>query len=74
MPAVGQRAMGWYVSALVAGGLIGRVGVALLSGLVGWRWAIGLIAVLPLAAAVGMHGTLPVAVVPTRSGRASAGS
>ena len=29
VPAVGQRAMGWYVSALVAGGLIGRVGVAL---------------------------------------------
>jgi YNFM family putative membrane transporter len=70
VPAVGQRAMGWYVSSLVAGGLVGRVGVALLSALVGWRWAIGLLGVLPLAAALGMHGTLPLAPAPARSGRA----
>jgi len=69
VPAVGQRAMGWYVSSLVAGGLIGRVGVALASAAVGWRWAIGLLAVLPLAAALGMHGTLPAAPAPARSGR-----
>ena len=35
VPRVGARAMGWYVAALVAGGLGGRVGVALVSGLVG---------------------------------------
>ena len=70
VPAVGQRAMGWYVSSLVVGGLIGRVGVALASAVVGWRWAIGLLALLPLAAAVGMHGTLPPAPLPVRSGRA----
>ncbi len=69
VPAVGQRAMGWYVSSLVAGGLVGRVGVALFSAVVGWRWAIGLLALLPLAAALGMHGTLPTAPAPARSGR-----
>jgi YNFM family putative membrane transporter len=69
VPAVGQRAMGWYVSSLVLGGLVGRVGVALASAVVGWRWAIGILALLPLAAALGMHGTLPPAPAPTRSGR-----
>src|SRR5262249_22808530 len=68
VPAIGQRAMGWYVSSLVAGGLVGRVGVALASAVVGWRWAIGLIALLPLAAALGMHGTLPAAPAPSRTG------
>src|SRR6185436_4037799 len=33
-PALGSRAMGYYIAALVAGGLVGRVGVALLSALV----------------------------------------
>ncbi len=68
VPRVGARAMGWYVTALVAGGLVGRVGVALLSGLVGWRVAIGLLAALPLAAAVGMRGSLLEAGRPARSG------
>ena len=57
-PRIGGRAMGNYVTALIAGGLIGRVGVALLAAAVGWRWAIGLLAVLPLAAAVVMHRSL----------------
>jgi len=69
VPAVGQRAMGWYVSSLVLGGLVGRVGVALATAVVGWRWAIGLLALLPLGAALGMHGTLPPAPTPARSGR-----
>jgi len=69
VPTIGQRAMGWYVSSLVLGGLVGRVGVALASSVIGWRWAIGLLAVLPLAAALGMHGTLPPAPAPARSGR-----
>ncbi len=69
VPRVGARAMGWYVSALVAGGLIGRVGVALASAVVGWRAAIGALAALPLAAAVGMRGTLPESSSPpARSG------
>ncbi len=68
VPRVGARAMGWYVTALVAGGLVGRVGVALLSGLVGWRVAIGLLVALPLAAALGMRGSLLEGGRPARSG------
>ena len=41
VPRIGARAMGYYVSALVVGGLIGRLGVALASAVVGWRVAIG---------------------------------
>src|SRR5206468_6106156 len=51
VPRIGGRAMGYYVASLVAGGLIGRVGVGLLAAVVGWRWGIGLLALLPLAAA-----------------------
>lgn len=57
-PRIGGRAMGNYVTALIAGGLIGRVGVALLAAGLGWRWAVGLLAVLPLAAAVVMRRSL----------------
>jgi YNFM family putative membrane transporter len=58
VPTLGARAMGYYVSSLVAGGLIGRIGVALLADAVGWRWAIGVLAVLPLTAAVVMQHSL----------------
>lgn len=58
VPAIGGRAMGYYVASLVAGGLIGRVGVALLAAGVGWRWAIGLLAVLPLSSALLMQRSL----------------
>src|SRR5204863_10069156 len=58
-PWLGGRAMGVYVSALVAGGLIGRVGVALAASVVGWRWAIGALAVLPVAGALVMRRALP---------------
>lgn len=58
-PRIGDRAMGYYVGALVAGGLIGRVGVALVTAAVGWRWAIGGLAVLPFAATLTMLATLP---------------
>lgn len=68
VPRVGARAMGWYVTSLVAGGLVGRVGVALLAGLVGWRVAIGLLVALPLAAALGMRGSLPESAPPVRTG------
>jgi YNFM family putative membrane transporter len=57
-PRIGGRAMGYYVTALVSGGLVGRVGVAVLASAVGWRWAIGLLACLPLAAAGLMQRSL----------------
>jgi YNFM family putative membrane transporter len=56
---LGGRAMGYYISTLVAGGLIARVGVALLSAAIGWRWALGGLALLPCVAAVLMQYTLP---------------
>jgi YNFM family putative membrane transporter len=57
-PRIGGRAMGSYVTALVAGGLIGRVVPALVASVLGWRWGIGLLALLPFAAAVVMSRTL----------------
>jgi YNFM family putative membrane transporter len=68
VPRIGARAMGYYVSALVAGGLIGRLGVGLASALVGWRVAIGALAVLPLAAAISMRSGLPEPALPPRGG------
>lgn len=55
----GGRAMGAYVSSLVAGGLLGRVGVGLLTSVVGWRPALAGLAVLPLLGAVVMQRMLP---------------
>lgn len=63
-PGLGGRAMGYYVAALVTGGLVGRVGVGLLTATVGWRWALGALVVLPLSGALLMHRTLPDAPVP----------
>jgi MFS transporter, YNFM family, putative membrane transport protein len=51
--------MGYYVAALVAGGLIGRVGVALLTAALSWRAALALLAVLPLSSALLMRRGLP---------------
>ena len=68
VPRIGARAMGYYVSALVAGGLVGRLGVALASSLVGWRVAIGFLAVLPLVAAIAMRRGLPEPELPSRGG------
>ncbi len=69
VPRLGGRAMGYYVTALVAGGLIGRVGVALLATGLGWRWGIGLLAVLPLAAALVMRRSLVDLPLPAGGGR-----
>ena len=66
VPRLGARAMGYYVSALVAGGLVGRLGVGLAAAAVGWRWAVGVLVVLPLAAAVAMRGPLPEPPPPVR--------
>lgn len=68
VPRIGARAMGYYVSALVAGGLVGRLGVALASAVVGWRVAIGLLAILPLAAAIVMRRGLPEPELAPRRG------
>jgi YNFM family putative membrane transporter len=59
LPRMGAAAMGWYTASLVAGGLVGRVGVALVAGTFGWRVALGVLAVLPLAAVLIMARTLP---------------
>ena len=56
---IGARAMGLYVSALVLGGLVGRVGVALLTAATTWRVALGAVAALPLAATLVMRRSLP---------------
>ena len=58
-PQLGARAMGYYMSALVAGGLIGRVGVALLTAATSWRLALGLLALLPLVSVLLMRSGLP---------------
>jgi YNFM family putative membrane transporter len=66
-PELGGRAMGYYVVALVAGGLVGRVGVGVLTAVAGWRWALGALVVLPLSGALLMRRTLPEAPRPVRS-------
>lgn len=66
-PALGGRAMGLYVAALVAGGVVARVGVGLMTAAVGWRWALGVLVVFPLAGALVMRRALPEAPVPSRS-------
>jgi MFS transporter, YNFM family, putative membrane transport protein len=65
-PSRGGRAMGAYVLALVAGGLIGRVGVALLAAASNWRVALGALAVLPAAATLVMRRGLPETEPPVR--------
>jgi YNFM family putative membrane transporter len=68
-PVLGGRAMGLYIAALVCGGIIGRVGVALATTVVDWRWPIAVLSLLPAAGAVLMARTLaeaPVHEVTTR--------
>jgi MFS transporter, YNFM family, putative membrane transport protein len=56
---IGARAMGLYVSSLVFGGLVGRVGVALVAAATGWRVALAAVAALPLLATLVMRRRLP---------------
>src|SRR5438034_1069968 len=71
VPTLGARAMGYYVSSLVAGGLIGRVGVALLADAigrvaerVGWqRLGLGAIALAAVGLALSLPASLPSLVV-----------
>jgi YNFM family putative membrane transporter len=58
-PVLGARAMGYYLSSLVAGGLVGRVGVALVTAATSWRVALAAVAVLPLASTLVMRAGLP---------------
>jgi len=69
---IGDRAMGYYVTSLVAGGLIGRVAVALMTAVTGWRVALAALAVLPLASTIVMRRALPPEpAAPARSGAVS---
>ncbi len=52
-------AVGGWIAANVAGGLVGRVGSGLITDVFGWRVAFGVFAVLTLLAAVGMALALP---------------
>ena len=58
-PRIGARAMGYYVSAMILGGLFGRLAVSGLTAVVGWRVALGLLALVPLAATLVMRRSLP---------------
>lgn len=62
----GARVMGYYVSSLVAGGLVGRVGVALVTAAAGWRVGLGLVAVLSATALIVMRRGLPPEERPPR--------
>ena len=64
-PGIGGRAMGYYVASLVAGGVVGRMGVGLLTAAAGWRWALGALALLPLVATL-LIRRLPEAPLPVR--------
>ena len=57
---IGARAMGLYVSALVLGGLVGRVGVALVTAATSWRVALGAVAAAPAGGDAG-HAPLAAA-------------
>jgi MFS transporter, YNFM family, putative membrane transport protein len=70
-PGMGGRAMGLYVAGLLTGGLIGRVGVGLVTAAVGWRPALAMLVALPVAGALVMRRTLPEAPLPTRSEHAA---
>lgn len=59
--------MGYYTVALVGGGLIGRVGVGLLTSVTSWRIAFALMALFPLAGVELMRRRLPEAPPPERS-------
>jgi YNFM family putative membrane transporter len=58
-PRVGARAMGLYLTALAAGGLVGRVGPALIADATNWRVGLGVLSLLPLVATLSMRASLP---------------
>lgn len=52
-------AMGLYVAGTAFGGMMGRVGMGVLTEFGSWRWALAMIALLDLAAAVAFIALLP---------------
>ena len=69
----GGRVMGFYVGSLVTGGLIGRVGVALITSAASWRWGIALLTILPVTAGLVLARSLPQEPArPARSGHGGA--
>jgi YNFM family putative membrane transporter len=68
-PRLGGRAMGLYITALVSGGIVGRVGVALAAAAFDWRVPIAVLSLLPAAGAVLMARTLPEAPSPASTAR-----
>lgn len=52
-------AMGAYTGSLVFGGLVGRVGTAVVAGQIGWRGALAVLTVLPATGALAMWAWLP---------------
>src|SRR3954447_3898905 len=71
-PALGGRAMGYYIAALVAGGILGRVGVGLITAASSWRWGLGANAGVSLAGTLVMRRMLPDAPTPARELRGRA--
>jgi YNFM family putative membrane transporter len=66
-PALGGRAMGYYMIGVVGGGVLGRVGVGLVTSVSDWRLAFSLVALLPLAGVIVMRRRLPEAPEPERT-------
>lgn len=58
-PRYGTRVMGFYISSLLLGGLLGRVGISLVASALTWRWAVALLTILPVTAAVVLYRTVP---------------
>lgn len=52
-------AMGLYVAGTAFGGMAGRVGTGVLTEFFGWRWALGIVGLLGVAAAIGFVLLLP---------------
>jgi len=53
------RTMGLYVAGTAFGGMMGRVGMGVLTEFTSWRWALGILGGLCLAAAIGFLILLP---------------
>ncbi len=58
-PRIGGRAAGWYLVALVGGGLVGRLWVAGMAEPIGWRGAFLTLGVTPVVAAALLAARLP---------------
>lgn len=69
-PAHLGRSMGLYIAGTAFGGMMGRVGMGMMTEFTSWRWALGLLGGLCLAATLGFLALLP----PSRNFRAERGS